>query len=116
MRVPTSVAALAAVAFTPLLADAFVPTSNIARAPFTLRASSSSGSGDERSTKTSVCEIPSEFERTQSLVGVANGANAIRSAVVINPAGDFVRVDDAMKSSTLDADAPQIVIFLRHMG
>jgi hypothetical protein len=49
-------------------------------------------------------------------VGVSNGANAIRSAVVINAAGDFVRVDDAMKSSNLDADAPQIVIFLRHMG
>jgi len=49
-------------------------------------------------------------------VGVPNGATAIRSAVVVNSAGDFVRVDDAMKSSSLDMDSPQIVIFLRHMG
>ena len=114
MRAPTSSAALIAVALSPLLTKAFVPTSNIARNSFVLLASSSSG--DNRSTKATVCEIPDEFERTQSLVGVPNGANAIRSAVVVNSAGDFVRVDDAMKSSSLDMDSPQIVIFLRHMG
>jgi len=31
--------------------------------------------------------------------------------------GDFVRVDDAIKSaSSVDNNAPQVVIYLRHMG
>lgn len=48
---------------------------------------------------------------------MTNGANAIRSAVVTNVAGDFVRIDDAMRSSSsVDASAPQVVIYLRHMG
>lgn len=113
MRVPTF-AGLAAVALAPILTNAFVPTPSIASYSLSLRASSSTG--DDRFAEATVCEIPSEFERTQSLVGVPNGANAIRSAVVVNPAGDFVRVDDAMKSSTVGVDATHVVIFLRHMG
>ena len=115
MRVSKSVSVAGLAALSPLLINAFVPTTSIEHNSFTLRASSGS-SGDERSAKTTICDISSEFENTSSLVGVSNGASAIRSAVIINAAGDFVRVDDAMKTSNLDADAPQIVIFLRHMG
>jgi hypothetical protein len=113
MRVPTF-AGIVAVTLAPILTNAFVPTSSTASNSLSLRASSSGD--DDRSTKPTVCEIPSEFERTQSLVNVPNGANAIRSAVVVNPAGDFVRVDDAMKSRNVDVGAPHVVIFLRHMG
>lgn len=110
MRVPASVVAVAAVAISPLITDAFVPTASIARNSISLHASSSG------SAKATVCEIPSEFGSTPSLVGVPNGATSIRSAVVINSAGDFVRIDDAMRSGTADDNAPNVVIFLRHMG
>ena len=107
MRVVASVAALAALACSPL-ANAFVPASKTVRsvAPFM---SSSNNEG-------SVCDIPSEFSETPTLVGVPNGANAIRSAVVTNSAGDFVRIDDAIQKSGLGANAPHVVIYLRHMG
>lgn len=63
-----------------------------------------------------VCEIDTELANN-SLVGVRNSANAIRSAIVTNADGDFVRVDDAIKSaSSVDSNAPQVVIYLRHMG
>ena len=113
MRVLSAAAALAtAVAWTPLAAYAFVyvPTATT-RAPISSRASSST-----EECATDACEIP-EFGNTPSLVGVPNGANAIRSAVVTNAAGDFVRIDDAIQaSSKAAASAPQIVVYLRHMG
>jgi hypothetical protein len=52
-------------------------------------------------------------------VGVTDGANAIRSAVVTNSAGDFVRIDDAIKFGKAGAaakNAPHVVVYLRHMG
>ena len=65
-----------------------------------------------------VCDIDTELANNVSpLVGVRNSANAIRSAIVTNADGDFVRVDDAIKSaSSVDSNAPQVVIYLRHMG
>jgi hypothetical protein len=58
------------------------------------------------STKT-VCEIPDEFVDTRTL----SNAAPIRSAVVTNYEGDFIRIDDAMKGSN-----PHVVIYLLHMG
>ena len=110
MRVLLSVATLASVVWYPLT-DAFIPGSVTAPS---LNLCISSSSNEERST--TVCDIPSEFSEAPTLVGVPNGANAIRSAVVTNSAGDFVRIGDAIKSSGLDANAPHVVIFLRHMG
>ncbi|KAL3793534.1 hypothetical protein HJC23_007274 [Cyclotella cryptica] len=42
------------------------------------------------------CDIASDFDNTPSLVNVPNGANAIRSGVVTNYLGDFVRLDDVI--------------------
>jgi hypothetical protein len=109
MRLLTSIATLATVVWTPHTVNAFVPPST-SRSPIPFGASL----GDDR-TQT-VCDIPSEFDETPSLVGVSNGADAIRSAVVINSAGDFVRVDDAIKSSKVASSAPHVVVYLRHMG
>lgn len=83
----------------------------MARNPISLGASSS---GDDRTT--TPCDIPDDFAETKSLVNIPNGANAIRSAVVTNTAGDFVRIDDAIRSSDVDPNAPHVVIYLRHMG
>lgn len=102
----TSVVTLATALWSPPTANAFVPSSS-ARGPISLKA---------RDVQTTVCDIPAEFDKTTSLVGVSNGASAIRSAVVINSAGDFVRVDDAIKSGKLAANAPHVVVYLRHMG
>lgn len=109
MRAFTALAAASA-AWMPL-ADAFAPSPH-ARSQVSFRASG----GEE--CETSACEIPSDFDETPSLVGVPNGANAIRSAVVTNSAGDFVRIDDAIQSSSskVSASAPQVVVYLRHMG
>ena len=65
-----------------------------------------------------VCDIDTELANNVSpLVGVRNAANAIRSAIVTNADGELVRVDDAIKSaSSVDSNAPQVVIYLRHMG
>jgi len=109
MRLLGSVATLATVLWSPPTANAFVPPST-ARGPISPRASG----GDDRSQ--TVCDIPTDFGKTPSLVGVSNGADAIRSAAVINSAGDFVRVDDAIKSGRVAANAPQVVVYLRHMG
>lgn len=103
MRALSSIVTLAAAC------NAFVPTPS-ARNPIPLKASSS----DECSS--AACDIPSELGETPSLVNVPNGANAILSAVVTNSDGDFVRIDDAIQSSKMDANAPHVVIFLRHMG
>ena len=103
----TFVVTLATALWSSPTANAFVPSSSTARGPISLEASD---------VKTTVCDIPAEFDKTPSLVGVTNGANAIRSAVVINSAGDFVRVDDAIKSGKLAANAPHVVVYLRHMG
>jgi len=111
MRLITSVVTLATVLWSPPTCNAFVPPSSTARGPPSLQASG----GDGR-IQTTVCDIPAEFDETPSLVGTSNGADAILSAVVINSAGDFVRVDDAIKSSKLAANAPHVVIYLRHMG
>mmetsp|Transcript_37942 Transcript_37942/g.68324 ORF Transcript_37942/g.68324 Transcript_37942/m.68324 type:complete len:109 (-) Transcript_37942:111-437(-) len=108
MRVLTSVATLA-LAWSPLTTNAFVPTST-ARNPISLKASTGEGS------TTTPCDIPSEFKETPSLVNIPNGANAIRSAVVTNSAGDYVRIDDVIQSSKVAANAPHVVIYLRHMG
>mmetsp|Transcript_16080 Transcript_16080/g.34002 ORF Transcript_16080/g.34002 Transcript_16080/m.34002 type:complete len:117 (+) Transcript_16080:131-481(+) len=116
MRVLSSITTLAVAGF-PLATNAFVSTSSSSATVVTARSSpiSIDASAQEDCT-TEACDIPSEFnEAPTSLVNVPNGANAIRSAVVTNSAGDFVRIDDAiMKSST--SNAPQIVIYLRHMG
>jgi len=56
-----------------------------------------------------VCDVP-DLE-VDSLVGVPNGAGAIKSAVLTNADGDFVRLDDV-----LARDKPNVVIYLRHMG
>jgi hypothetical protein len=56
---------------------------------------------------TTVCDIPGEFVATPTL----SNAAPIRSAVVTNYEGDFVRIDDAIKGSN-----PHVVIYLRHMG
>lgn len=111
MRILTSVATLATVAWVPLTINAFVPSST-ARNPIFLKASG----GDESST--TICDIPSEFKDTPSLVDMPNGANVIRSAVVTNSAGDFVRIGDAIQSSNskVAANAPHVVVYLRHMG
>ena len=105
MRI-ASIAALATLARSPLATDAFVTTSLSATASrdFNLKASSS----DEPS----ICDISSEFEDTPSLVGAPKGANAIRSAVVANSVGDFIRIDDALEGG----NTPQVVVYLRHMG
>jgi len=103
----SSVVTLATTLWSPPVANAFVPSSSSARGLISLKA---------RDVETTVCDIPAEFDKTPSLVGVSNGANAIRSAVVINSAGDFVRVDDAIKSGKLAANAPHVVVYLRHMG
>lgn len=60
---------------------------------------------------TTSCEITFDFDNTPSLVNVLNGANAIRSGVVTNYLGDFIRLDDVISK-----DEPHVVIFLRHMG
>lgn len=109
MKVLTSFATLATLAWAPLTTNAFVPSSTVSN-PILLKARS----GDEQSG--TICDIPSDFRDTPSLVGVPDGANAIRSAVVTNSAGDFVRVDDAMQCSETAANAPHIVVYLRHMG
>ena len=104
-----SVAALAAVAGS---ANAFVATtSTTARGTTTFRASTT------EECSTTACEIPSGFgDDTPSLVGVKDGANALRSAVVTNSAGDFVRIDDAISATSAGTNAPQVLIYLRHMG
>ena len=121
MRLLTSVATLAtAVVWSPLTAtNAFVllpASTSTARSPVPL-IRAIVGDNDRSQT---VCDIPMEFDGgTPSLVGVTDGANAIRSAVVTNSAGDFVRIDDAIKFGKAGAaarDAPHVVVYLRHMG
>ena len=122
MRLLTSVATLAtAVVWSPLTAtNAFVvllpASTSTARSPVPL-IRAIVGDNDRSQT---VCDIPLEFDGgTPSLVGVTDGANAIRSAVVTNSAGDFVRIDDAIKFGKAGAaarDAPHVVVYLRHMG
>jgi len=106
MRLTTLVVAVAALAGSPFT-GAFTPPN---ASSFT-----SSSVGPLLSDKTkegSVCEISSEFANNpSSLVNAPNGANAIRSAVVTNYQGDFVRLNDFMKK-----DGPQVVVYLRHMG
>mmetsp|Transcript_192 Transcript_192/g.335 ORF Transcript_192/g.335 Transcript_192/m.335 type:complete len:119 (-) Transcript_192:758-1114(-) len=118
MRVLSSITALAVAGF-PLATNAFVSTSSSSTTVVTARSSPISilASAQEDCT-TEACDIPSEFNETPttSLVNVPNGANAIRSAVVTNSAGDFVRIDDAIMNSSKSTNAPQIVIYLRHMG
>lgn len=66
-----------------------------------------------RSTKSeeAPCAISSDFADESTLVNVPNGANPIRSGVVTNYAGDFVRLGDVISKNM-----PHVVIFLRHMG
>lgn len=102
-------ATLAAAALSPVSSFAPVVSNTISRQnqnSISLQASS----GDKEPT---VCDIPTEFadDSSSSLVGVRNGANAIRSAVVTNADGIFIRLDDAMSNNK-----PEIVIYLRHMG
>ena len=121
MRLLTSVTTLATtVVWSPLTANAFVllpASTSTARSPVPLIRAIV---GDNDRSQTTVCDIPLEFDGgTPSLVGVANGANAIRSAVVTNSAGDFVRIDDAIKFGKAGAaakNAPHVVVYLRHMG
>jgi hypothetical protein len=134
MRLLTSVTTLAAgtvVWSPPFTANAFVllpaSTSTASRRRSPVSSSFGAivgGSNDDDRSRQTACDIPSEFDGggTPSLVGVTNGANAIRSAVVTNSAGDFVRIDDAMKYATsrvaaaAKIAAPHVVVYLRHMG
>ena len=106
MKVLASVVALATVAGR---TNAFAPSHSLARSPISLRS-------NVEECPTEACEVPSDFAEAPSLVGVPNGANAIRSAVVTNAAGDFVRVEDVIRSSKVNDNGPHIVIYLRHMG
>lgn len=108
MRIP--IAALAAAACSPLNANAFAPVASTGRTPPSFKASGN----DECATD--ACEIPVGFDKTPSLFGVPDAATPILSAVVTNSDGDFVRIDDAVRSSDAGADAPHVVIYLRHMG
>ncbi|KAL7469521.1 hypothetical protein ACHAXS_009770 [Conticribra weissflogii] len=105
MKLTTLVVTVASLAWSPLT-DAFVPS---------ISSSSTSSVGPLLSNKIKeggVCEISSEFaNNASSLANVPNGATTIRSAVVTNHQGDFVRLGDFMKD-----DRPQVVVYLRHMG
>ena len=109
MRLLASLATFATVAWSPLVVNAFLPSFTATRAPTPIRASVESQQG-------SVCAIPSEFGNNPTLVGVPNSANAIRSAVVSNSSGDYIRIDDAIKANKLTANSPNVVVFLRHLG
>lgn len=66
---------------------------------------------DSITTTSSICDIPDAAALSvKSLVGTPEAAAAIRSAVVTNADGDFVRLDDAMGTSS------SVVVYLRHMG
>ena len=108
MRLLASLATFATVAWSPLVVNAFLPSFTATRTPTLIRASVES--------EGSVCAIPSEFRNNPTLVGVPNGANAIRSAVVSNSSGDYIRIDDAIKANKLTANSPNVVVFLRHLG
>ena len=95
MRSIASIAALSA-----LVASTASAFTTPLRTPVSVRAYSS----DEGTT---VCDIPEEFVNTPTL----SNAAPIRSGVVTNAEGDFVRIDDAIKGNN-----PHVVIFLRHMG
>lgn len=69
------------------------------------RAYSGSTSSDEC---TSVCEIPEEFSNNAPAL---ENATPIRSAVVTNYEGDFLRIDDVIQGNN-----PHVVVYLRHMG
>eukprot|EP00984_Skeletonema_dohrnii_P026855 scaffold16259_cov78-Skeletonema_dohrnii-CCMP3373.AAC.1 len=97
MRSIASIAALSA-----LVASSASAFTTPLRTPVSVRAYSSSS--DEGTT---VCDIPEEFVNTPTL----SNAAPIRSGVVTNAEGDFVRIDDAIKGNN-----PHVVIFLRHMG
>lgn len=108
MRLLASLATFATVAWSPLVVDAFLPSITATRTPIPTRASVES--------EGSVCAIPSEFGNNPTLVGVPNGANAVRSAVVIDSSGDYIRIDDVIKANKLTANSPNVVVFLRHLG
>lgn len=58
------------------------------------------------------CTISEDFALDESsLVNVPNGATPIRTGIVTNYSGDFVRLGDVISSNE-----PHVVIFLRHMG
>jgi hypothetical protein len=57
------------------------------------------------------CAISPDFADASSLVNVPNGASSIRSGIVTNYKGDFVRLQDVISNTD-----PHVVIFLRHMG
>ena len=94
MRSVTSIVAL----FTLAVASTSAFTSRH-HAPVAVRALHSS--------KTTVCDIP---EFAESVPTLTNSA-PIKSAVVTNAEGDFIRIDDVIKGNN-----PHVVIFLRHMG
>jgi hypothetical protein len=56
----------------------------------------------------STCEIPEEFSNNAPTL---SNATPIRSAVVTNYEGDFLRIDDVIQGNN-----PHIVVYLRHMG
>jgi hypothetical protein len=85
-------------------ADAFVPAAREQRF----------ASLSIRSTKNeeAPCTISEDFALDESsLVNVPNGASPIRTGIVTNYSGDFVRLGDVISSNE-----PHVVIFLRHMG
>lgn len=107
----TSVATLAAAALSPPTAvDAFVvPASPPSSRPVPYSLGASSGCDECATSELAADDVP-------SLANAPDGAEAIRSAVVTNSAGELVRIDDAIRSSGADANAPHVVIYLRHMG
>ena len=56
----------------------------------------------------STCEIPEEFSNNAPTL---SNATPIRSAVVTNYEGDFLRIDDVIQGNN-----PHVVVYLRHMG
>ena len=81
-------------------------------APVALQHRVSSSIQSTKSEDAAPCAISSEFANDESsLVNIPNGANPIRSGIVTNSAGDFVRLDDVISNNE-----PHVVIFLRHMG
>jgi len=63
----------------------------------------------QEKTEGTVCDIPTDVE-VPDLLSEKGSANKLRSAVLTNAAGDFVRLDDQM------GDGTSVVVFLRHLG
>ena len=79
-------------------------TTPMIHTPVATRAFSSTSSDECNS----VCEIPEEFSNNAPTLA---NATPVRSAVVTNYEGDFLRIDDVIQGNN-----PHVVVYLRHMG